>query len=137
MRFLDQNLQLKNGEQLKRRTTMNEILWIYGTLNNLPLALNPTKDPDRLLHSTCHMHALHTQMTASGSISYMFALVMNGTGPLNVVVHNTKCSEYSEGAVCHVFFFLGGGGVSSANHTYQVEKIAPLNGSLSSPATFS
>ena len=33
--FLDQNLKIKNGEQLKHRNIMNEILWIYGiTLKN-------------------------------------------------------------------------------------------------------
>ena len=30
MHFLDQNLKIKNGEQLKHRNIMNEILWIYG-----------------------------------------------------------------------------------------------------------
>ena len=30
MYFLDQNLKLKNGEQLKHRNIRNEILWIYG-----------------------------------------------------------------------------------------------------------
>ena len=31
MHFLVQNLKIKNGEQLKHRNIMNEILWIYGT----------------------------------------------------------------------------------------------------------
>ena len=30
MHFLDQNLKIKSGEQLKHRNIMNEILWIYG-----------------------------------------------------------------------------------------------------------
>ena len=30
MHFLDQNLKIKNDEQLKHRSIMNEILWIYG-----------------------------------------------------------------------------------------------------------
>ena len=30
MHFLVQNLKIKNGEQLKHRNIMNEILWIYG-----------------------------------------------------------------------------------------------------------
>ena len=29
MHFLDQNLKIKKGEQLKYRNIMNEILWIY------------------------------------------------------------------------------------------------------------
>ena len=32
MNFPDQNLQIKNGEQLKHRNIMNEVLWIYGSL---------------------------------------------------------------------------------------------------------
>ena len=35
MHFLDQNLKIKNGEQLKHRNIMNEILWIYGILCTL------------------------------------------------------------------------------------------------------
>ena len=31
MHFLDKNLKIKNGEQLKHRNIMNEILWIYGS----------------------------------------------------------------------------------------------------------
>ena len=30
MNFPDQNLKIKNSEQLKHRNIMNEILWIYG-----------------------------------------------------------------------------------------------------------
>ena len=35
MHFLDQNLKIKNGEQLKHRNIMNKILWIYGSSSNL------------------------------------------------------------------------------------------------------
>ena len=35
MHFLDQNLKIKNGEQLKHRSIMNEILWINGILPSL------------------------------------------------------------------------------------------------------
>ena len=30
MQFMDQNLEIKNDKQLKHKTIMNEILWIYG-----------------------------------------------------------------------------------------------------------
>ena len=30
MQILDQNLKIKNDEQLQHRNIMNEILWIYG-----------------------------------------------------------------------------------------------------------
>ena len=33
MHFLVQKLKIKNGEQLKHRNIMNEILWIYGIVN--------------------------------------------------------------------------------------------------------
>ena len=33
MHFLDQNLKMKNCEQLKHRNIVNETLWIYGILN--------------------------------------------------------------------------------------------------------
>ena len=32
MQILDQNLKIKNDEQLQHRNIMNEILWIYGTI---------------------------------------------------------------------------------------------------------
>ena len=32
MQFLDQNLKIKNDEQLEHRNIMNEILWIYGIM---------------------------------------------------------------------------------------------------------
>ena len=32
MHFLVQNLKIKNGEQLRHRNIMNEILWIYGII---------------------------------------------------------------------------------------------------------
>ena len=34
MNFPDQNLKIKNGEQLKHRNIMNEISWIYGIWYN-------------------------------------------------------------------------------------------------------
>ena len=48
MHFLDQNLKIKNGEQLKHRNIMNEILWIYGRAleNNVMVTLHVEPPPN-------------------------------------------------------------------------------------------